>query len=174
VLVPAKASLPRAVSALAVTTSTHYLRILTPVFRELAQGRQHALCLSKDEGVLVGDQLVLREFRETDASGKGTYTGVWLMRRVTAELVGEGIADTHAVYSLNTAAENERAIVVVKRQLGLAEAQGVTMERFFRHQERKERARRDVLRRSSERVSRVRSASAEAAAAADDRSEAAG
>lgn len=141
-------------------SSTHYLSLDPPEFRELAHGRQHALCLPKDEDIAVGDQLVLRECRPAQGvkGNQLVYTGAWMMRRATAVLEGDGIAPTHAVYSINTGADNERAVVVMKRQIGLAEQQGVTSERYFRHQDRREKARRGVLRKASEAVARVRAA----------------
>lgn len=141
-------------------TSTHYLSIEPVEFRELAHGRQHALSVPRGEGVLLGDQLVLREWRPSVRGGRGAYTGAWLMRRVTSVLEGPGIELTHAVYSLNTGAENERAVVVLKRQIGLAEQQGVPVDRFLTYQARREQARRGVLRKSAEVVARVRAARA--------------
>ncbi len=154
-------------------TSTHYLNIDSAEFRELAQGRQHALCVAKEQGVAVGDQLVLRECKLPDGqrASRAAHSGIWMMRRVTAALEGVGIAKTHAVYSLNTGADNERAVVAMKRQLGLAEQQGVTSDRYFRHQSRREAARRDVLRRSAEVVARVRGSNEPGASSGADPSQ---
>lgn len=149
-LVPAKAS-PFA----AFVTSTHYLSIGSEVYRDIAHGRQHALCVPKTEGLMIGDQVVIREQR-VGASGKLAYTDAWLMRRVTALLEGDGILETHVVCSFNSSTDNERSAVIMRRQIGLAEQQGVSIERFFSGREKRERARREILRRSAERVARVR------------------
>ena len=142
-------------------TSTHFLRIEPGVFRELAQGRQHALCLPLSLGAYVGDQLVLREWR---SEGRGVFTGVWIMRRVTSVFAGDGVRETHAVYSLNTGADNERATVVLKRELAVADKQGVAADRFFRHREKAESLRRERLARSVAVVARVRAQSREVGA----------
>lgn len=152
-------------------TSTHFLPVAPAVFRDIAQERQHAVCLPKEESVMVGDQLVLRE--QKLAAGRLVFTGEWQMRKVTSVIDGSGIDAGFAVYSFNRSAENERAIVIVKRQLGLAEAQGVSTERYFRHQDKRERARRAKLRASMERVARVREASRRELTAGEASSEAA-
>lgn len=134
-------------------TSTHLIRIEPAAYRAIAVGEQQALCVRRDEGIVAGDYVVLREYERK--GGTGGYTGVWLARRVSSLLTGEGIEPTHAVASLGDRNDSERATLALRRQLGLAERQGVSADRFFRAMERKERARREVLRRSLERVSRV-------------------
>lgn len=141
-------------------TSTHFTFLPALAFAAVVQGKQRAICLPKLDGIQVGDQLVLREQLEADRtrpSGDG-----WVMRRVTGVLEGEGILPTYAVYSLSTGEDNERAVVAMRRQVHLAGQQGVTVERFFRHLERKQRARRELLRRNGERVARLRAERLEA------------
>lgn len=135
-------------------TSTHFLRVEPEPYRALTTGQQQAICVPKAEGVVVGDYLVLRECRGAGGA-RPAYTGAWLMRRVSSELVGEGIADSHAVYSFGARDDAEHALVSLRRQLLLAERQGVSADRYFRVTERKERARRELLRRSLARVERV-------------------
>lgn len=132
-------------------TSTHYPSLFAGEFRDVSTGKQRSVCLRAEGGLAEGDQLVLREARPD-----GTHTGAWLMRRVTHVLAGEGLATGYCIYSLSTAADNERAIVAMKRHIGLAERQGVSADKLFRIQERREAARRAILRKSAERVARVR------------------
>jgi hypothetical protein len=149
---------------------THYLSLDPPTYRALALGQRHALVLPLEQGVAVGDQAIMREQLESVGDEPGPYTGAWLMRKVTDVLVGgPGLDAAHAVYSLGTTADNERAIVQFRRSLGIADRQGVASDRFWRHQERLERERRTRLLRGHEAVVRATGrASAEPRAAAKD------
>lgn len=126
-------------------TSTHFLRVDPDTFRAVTLGYQHALVLEVKSGVASSDQIVLREWRSEGEPERGTYSGAWVMRRVT--YVNEGGAGTgvtagYAVYSLNSAVENEWATVAIKRKLSLAERQGISPDRFWRHEQQIEGNRR--------------------------------
>jgi len=132
-------------------TATHYIRLEPEVFRVVTLGQQHALVLPRERAVTLGDQVVVREWRRPPpgTGGDGSYTGIWLCRKVTHIQFGgpgTGIDVSHVVCSLNTAAENDYATIVLKRQLSLAERQGVSPDRFWRVMERKDSARREILR----------------------------
>jgi hypothetical protein len=132
-------------------TATHFIRLDPEVFRFVTVGQQHALVLPRERGVELGDHVVMREWRKPPAGtgGDGQATGLWLVRKVTFVQeggAGTGIEPTHAVCSFNSAVENEFASISLKRQLSLAERQGVSPDRFWRVLERKQCARREVLR----------------------------
>ena len=132
-------------------TATHFIRLEPEVFRFLTLGQQHALVLPRERAVELGDQIVVREWRRPSpgTGGDGAYTGVWLCRQVTYVQYGgpgTGVELSHVVCSLNSASENDWATVRLKRQLSLAERQGVSPDRFWRVMERKHTARREILR----------------------------
>lgn len=134
-------------------TATHYIRLELEVFRFLTLGQQHALVLRRDRGVELADQVVVREWRPPPrgTGGDGAYTGLWLCRKVTHVTLGgpgTGIEPDYAVFSLNSGSENEWATNVLKRKLALAERQSVSPDRFWRVMERKDEARRGLLRQS--------------------------
>lgn len=132
-------------------TSTHFVRLEPDVFRVVTLGEQHAFVIARDRGLVVGDQVVFREWRSKPPGLLGP-TGLWLMRRVTHLLpggTGTGIETSHVVASLNSASENEWASTHMKRRLSLAERAGLSPDRFWRIEERREGARRGVLREPS-------------------------
>lgn len=129
-------------------TNTHFVRLDFETFRAVTEGRQNAIVVASVEAIAVGDQLVFREWRATPTRrGGGEFTGLWVMRRVTHNLVGSpGIASGFVVVSLNTAADNEWATSQMRRKLSLAERSGLSPERFWRAEERKAGAQRGTLR----------------------------
>lgn len=131
-------------------TATHFFRLEPESFRAITLGHQHAVVAQNALGIEVGDQLVFREWQSvlTVSVETGRYTGLWLVRRVTHAApggAGTGIEADHQVLSLNNASENEWATLNLKRELSLAERQGVSVDRFWRIKERKERMRRGTL-----------------------------
>lgn len=133
-----------------MSTTTHFFRLDPDSFRAITLGHQHAVVAQNALGIEVGDQLVFREWRSvvTVSVETGAYTGLWLVRRVTHAAPGgpgTGVDADHRVLSLNNASENEWATMQLKRELSLAERQGVSVDRFWRIKERKERLRRGTL-----------------------------
>ncbi len=132
-------------------TATHFIRLEPDVFRVLTLGQLHALVLPRERGVELGDQIVVREWRRPapGTGGDGSYTGVWLCRKVTHVQFGgpgTGVELSHVVCSLNSASENDYATVSLKRKLSLSERNGVSPDRFWRVIERQQGARREILR----------------------------
>lgn len=133
-----------------MSTAVHFFRLDPDSFRAITLGHQHAVVAQTSLGIEPGDQLVFREWRSvlTASVETGSYSGAWLVRRVTHAQPGgpgTGVDGDHEVLSLNNAAENEWATLSLKRELSLSERQGVSPERFWRIKERKERGRRGSL-----------------------------
>lgn len=133
-----------------MSTVTHFFRLDPDSFRAITVGEQHAVVAQKSLGIEVGDQMVFREWRSvmTLSVETGSYSGHWLVRKVTHAAPGgpgTGVDADHQVLSMNNATENEWATLNLKRELSLAERQGVSSDRFWRIKERKEKLRRGSL-----------------------------
>lgn len=133
-----------------MSTVTQFFRLEPESFRAIVTGRQHAVVSELALGIEVGDQLVFREWKTvlTASVERSAYTGAWLVRKVTHAAPGgpgTGIDADHQVLSLNSARENDWATLNLKRELSLAERQGVSPDRFWRIKERKERRHRPSL-----------------------------
>jgi hypothetical protein len=135
--------------------SVHVFGMELVPFRAVTLGLKTSVVLSLDLGVLVGDQIVLREWNER----LERPTGAWLCRRVTHEdratpseerntstYFEGGITPGFAVYCLNNPAENEWARAHLTSQLEAARKSGLGQEAFWREIDEKERARRRILR----------------------------
>lgn len=134
-----------------MSTVTHYFRLGPDEFSAMSRGVQRAVVAQSALGIEEGDQLVFREWRSTlTASAEhGAYTGQWIVRKVLHALPGgdgTGIAPDHLVLSLNLAIENDYASLALKRELNLAERQGVSPDRYWRVRETKEQGRRGTVR----------------------------
>ena len=133
-----------------MSTATHFFRLDSASMRAINAGHQRAVVAQLSLGIEEGDQLVFREWKSelTVSVETGHYTGDWLVRRVTHVSPGgpgTGVDGDHQVVSMNTAHENSYAILALKRELNLAERQGVSSDRFWRIKERKERRTRGTL-----------------------------
>lgn len=132
--------------------SVHIFEMSPEPFRAVTLGLKQAVVLPLSLGVLVGDQVVLREWQ----GYAQVCTGVWLCRRVThedrgGELGDEGLSRTgiregFAVYSLNDASENESARAYLADRLQRARREGLSQDQFWRSEMERERARRELLR----------------------------
>lgn len=143
--------------------SSHVFSVEPDVFRAVSLGLKRSVVLPIALGVVVADQIVLREWRlET-----GRYSGDWLCRRITYEERGvrapmhirpQGLPERRpetvetpvefasAVYSFNTASENDSARAYLARKLTRAWGEGLTQEQFWDDEHQKEYARRAILR----------------------------
>jgi hypothetical protein len=90
----------------------HQLTVSPELVREIALGVRQALLVAADKAVMTGDQLVLREYR--DSSSPRGFTGAWLLRRVTLVSSDAGATSGFRLVCLNTAVENEWAKTVLE------------------------------------------------------------
>lgn len=137
-----------------VPESVHIFAMEPEPFRAVTLGLKQAIVLPLGLGVLVGDQVVMREWR----CDRDSFTGAWLCRRVTHEErgavqpagvkldAGTGLHPRYAVYSLNNAAENEWARAYLVHRLSSAWGEGLSQDQFWQAEDARERARRDLLR----------------------------
>ena len=125
--------------------SLHQQSVDPVAFREIVLGLRHALVAPDALDIRVGDQVVLREWVATGPAGRGHYTLEWVVRRVTHRLSGvEGIATGFSVLSLNNASENEFATSHLRKDLHLAEREGIVQLRYFELKAAAERRKREL------------------------------
>ena len=124
------------------------LPISPEVVREIALGVRQALLVPVDKGLMTGDQLVLREYRETSLP-RG-FTGAWLLRRATLVSSDAGAAPGYRLVCLNTSLENEWAKTVLEKNIENGHRQGLDSDAVWAQLEKSE-IRMRVIRDSSPR-----------------------
>lgn len=137
--------------------SVHLFEVDPEAFRAVTTGVQNAIVAGDELDVRAGDQIVLREWASTGPAGRGHFTGNWLCRKVMSRLEGgpgTGIEDEFSVLCLNNASENEYATAHLRKEISIADRQGISQPRFFELKAAAERKRR-LIRQGAPKLERV-------------------
>jgi hypothetical protein len=114
----------------------HQLTVSPELVREIALGVRQALLVAADKAVMTGDQLVLREYR--DSSSPRGFTGAWLLRRVTLVSSDAGATSGFRLVCLNTAVENEWAKTVLEKNIESGHRKGLDSDAVWAQLEKSE------------------------------------